>query len=325
MKRLLSGLVMVALPVAYWAQTPPQSARVPFVPFDEFSANKPSTAPTSQADYLIGRDDFVVVEVFGEPTLTSPGRVTASGTLSLQLLGPFNVAGLTPRELEAKIETAFRDKEYLNDPHVTVTVQEYASQPVQVLGAVKTPAIYQLKGSKNLFGMIAAAGGLDQNVGATIQVMRGGLATASPTRDVITVDVADFQNTSIGLEVPVYANDAIYVSNAGSVFVAGEFIHPDEFVLRNGKNISVLQAYGKAGGFTRDAKKKEAIIIRYHKDQTRQDIPVNMEKMLKGTLPDVPMLPDDILYVPPNKTKATINRGLETTISIVTGRLIYRF
>ena len=89
--------------------------------------------------------------------------------------------------------------------------------------------------------------------------------------------------------------------------------------------MSVIQAYGKAGGFTRDARKKEAVIIRIHADGNREDLVLNMENLLKNQAPDVTMLPDDILYVPSNKAKAAFNRTGEGPISIVTGRLIYRF
>jgi polysaccharide export outer membrane protein len=295
---------------------------------EEFSSNKASVAPTGFSDYRIGSNDFLLIEVFGEPSLASAKRVLPSGTISLNLLGPIEATGLTTRQLEAKIEKTFLDRKLINEPHVTVTVQEYASQPVQILGAVNTPNIYQLKGEKTLLSMVALAGGLDDNVGRTIQVMRGGLGDPSdPTKkkEVISVSVEDFQNTRIGMDIPIYANDAIYVSIAESVFVAGEFTRPDEFILRNGKGMSVIQAYGKAGGFTREAKKKEAVIIRIHQGGAREDIPLNIDKMLKNEAPDVTMLPNDILYVPSNRAKAAFNRTLESAVSIVTGRLIYRF
>jgi len=87
----------------------------------------------------------------------------------------------------------------------------------------------------------------------------------------------------------------------------------------------VTEAFGKAGAYTREARKKETIIIRYHPDGTREDIPVDIEKILKNQAPDVILMPNDILYAPPNKTKAALNRTLEGAISVVTGRLIYHF
>jgi polysaccharide export outer membrane protein len=317
-RTILLTLIFLSASVACFAQV----SR----PVEDFTSTKPSTAPTGSTDYKIGSNDFLVVSVFGEPELASAGRVSATGVISLNLLGSVPAAGMTPRELEQKIETALKDRKFLNDPHVTVTIQEYASQPVQILGAVKMPNLYQLKGDKNLISVIAMAGGLSDNVGRNIQVLRGGNGKALGDlsgQETVTVSVEDFENSRIGLDVPIYANDAIYVSIAESVFVAGEVVRPDEVILRNGKDISVLTAYSQSGGFTRDAKRKDAVIIRIAKDGTLQDIPVNMEKMLKNEAPDVKMIPNDILYVPSNKAKAAINRALEGAISVVTGRLIY--
>jgi protein involved in polysaccharide export with SLBB domain len=161
-------------------------------------------------------------------------------------------------------------------------------------------------------------------VGNTIQVIRAPRDGESERR-VITIDIAEFQRGNVALDVPIYANDTINVLSAGSIFTVGELIHPDEFVLRNGKNITVLQAISKSGGATKEAKKKELSIVRVHEDGKREEIPVNLESILQGKADDIEMMPNDILFVPPNKVKAAINRTLESTIGVVSNRLIYRF
>ena len=115
----------------------------------------------------------------------------------------------------------------------------------------------------------------------------------------------------------------INVLRAGSVFVVGEVIRPNEFVLRNGKNITVAQAVALANGFTKDAKKGECVVIRYHRDGTKEEIRADAGKILRGEAVDVTMLPNDILFVPANKVKSSLMRALDSTINIATGRLIY--
>jgi len=298
---------------------------------EDFITNRPSNSPTSLAgqDYQIGRDDLIEVNVFEVPELAATTRVTAGGTISLPLLGPLDAAGHTPLQLERSIEEALK-KRYVKDPHVTVFVRDYASQPVSVIGAVKMPGIYPMKGQKFLLDMLAMAQGVDLNAGNLIQVIRakpGANETASPdtgARETITVNVEDlFENGKTELNLPISAGDVINVLRAGSVFVEGEVVRPNEFVLRNGKNITVIQAVALANGFTKEAKKKDCLIIRYHRDGTKEEIAVDTDKILHSQAVDVPMLPNDILFVPANKVKPTLLRALDSTIAVAMGRIIY--
>ncbi len=299
----------------------------PPAPTEEFLTNKPSNAPTSMVgdEYRIGRDDLIDVTVFDAPDLTSSGRVSASGVLALPLIGVIETAGKTPHELQKAIEDVLKLK-YLNDPHVTVFVREYASQPVSVIGAVKMPGIYQIKGQKALLDMLATAQGLDQmTAGKTIQVIRRQRESGEAAQT-ITISAEDlFENGKTELNIPIQAGDIINVLQAGSVFVVGEVLQPGEFPLRQGKNVTAAQAIALGRGFTKEAKKNEAKIIRIHRDGAREEIAVNVGKILDGSLNDVTLMPNDILFVPSNKLKTGLMRTLDTTIGVVSGRLIYRF
>src|SRR5262249_33920639 len=161
----------------------------------------------------------------------------------------------------------------INEPHVTVFVREYASQPVSVIGAVKLPGIYQIKGQKFLLDMLAMAQGLDQNAGKTIQVIRK-QADSTDVSETITVSSEDlFQNGKTELNIAIKAGDVINVLQAGSIFVVGEVMRPGEFVLRQGKDISASQAVALGGGFAKEAKKQECLIVRLHRDGSKEEIP----------------------------------------------------
>lgn len=325
--RFAYTLVLMLLSVCVWGQ----SQRP--IPVEDFISNRPSTGPTSRVgqEYRIGRDDLIEVNVFEVPELAVTNRVTASGTISLPLIGPVHVAGRTPQEIERSVEEALK-KNYVNDPHATVFVREYASQPVSVIGAVRLPGIYQIKGQKLLLDMLAMAQGVDSGAGNVIQVIRSnggsdGVADQeTPTRETVSIDVADlFENGKTDLNVPIHAGDIINVLKAGSVFVVGEVVRPNEFVLRNGKNITVTQAVALGNGFTKDAKKSECLVIRYHRDGSKEEIRADVGKILRGEAVDVTMLPNDILFVPPNKIKTGAMRALDSAIAIVSGRLVYGF
>jgi polysaccharide biosynthesis/export protein len=303
-----------------------QNVRTLAPPLDDFSSNKPSNSPTSSSgtDYRIGSDDKLDVTVFEIMELAATPRVSASGKISLGPIGSLQAGGLTPQELERAIEKALQDKELVNEPRVTVTVIEYASQPVSIMGAVKMPNIYQVKGEKTLSSMIAQAQGLDpMNVGSTIQVIRA--PKPGVEREVININVDEFQRGNIALDVPIYANDRINVFAAESVFVMGEVKQPGEFVLKNGMALTVLKAVTRAGDLTKEAKKKESRIIRVHRDGTREEIKLDIDKMKEGKVDDIELMANDILLIPPNRVKAALNRTVESTIGVVSGRLIYRF
>lgn len=299
----------------------------PIVPLpapDEFILKRPANTPTSLSgqDYRIGRDDLIEVSVFEVPELGTTARVTASGTLTLPLVGAINAAGNTAEELARIVEDELR-KKYVKDPHASVFIREYVSQPVSVIGAVKAPGIYQIKGQKFLLDMLAMAQGLDGTAGKTIQVMRRDANLVSKA-ETLTIDVEDlFQNGKTELNVPIYAGDVINVLNATSVFVVGELTRPGEFVLRYGRPVTVAQAVALGGGFSREAKKSAGVIIRYHKDGTKEEIPVNIQKILDGSADDVPMMTNDILFVPANKIKTGLSRALDSALSIAVGRAIY--
>ena len=330
--RVLCAFATVLFSFSVWAraqtvpnqpsQVTPQPRLVP-----EFSSNGPSTTPTSLAgeEYRIGRDDLIDVNVFEVPELSSITRVGATGRISIPLLGTIEAANHTPLELERLVEEALK-KNYINDPHVTVLVREYASQPVSVVGAVKAPGIYQLKGQKYLLDMLAMAQGLDQaNAGKTIQILRRNSKEPDESQSITITTEELFQSGKTELNIPIQAGDVINVLQAGSVFVIGEVTRPGEYIVRQGKDISAAQALALGGGFSKEAKKQQCLIIRLHRDGSKEEIPVNVAKILDGSLQDVPMMPNDILFVPANKVKTGLSRALDTTIAILSARVAYRY
>jgi polysaccharide biosynthesis/export protein len=328
--RLRFGLVLLGLATSGFAQNVQQQRRVAPLPAptdEEFLTNKPANVPTSLGgeEYRIGRDDLIEVTVFESADLGGTGRVSASGVVSLPLIGAIEAAGKTTQEVERSIEEAFKAK-YVHDPHVTVLVREYASQPVSIVGAVKVPGIYQMKGQRFLLDMLATAQGIDPiAAGQTIQVIRRAGESPESAR-AINVGVEDlFQNGKTELNIPIQPGDIINVLQAGSVFVVGEVVRPGEFPLRQGKALTVGQAIALGSGLTREAKKAACKIIRLHPDGTKEEIPVNVGKIFDGSLTDVALMPNDIFFVPSNKVKSGLIRTLDTTIAVVSGRLIYHF
>ena len=116
------------------------------------------TSILSNRQYRIGPSDEIDVEVFQVPDLSGVEKVNARGYINMPLIGLVMVAGLTEEEAEKLIADKLK-QEYLQDPQVNIDIKDYVSQQVTVLGSVKSPGVYPLKGPTTLLQVIALAGG----------------------------------------------------------------------------------------------------------------------------------------------------------------------
>lgn len=115
-----------------------------------------------QTDYPLFPSDQISVSVFREPDLSvDTVTVSASGTVSLPLLGDVPAQGRTPSQLQANIQDMLAAK-YLRDPHVSVNVVAYGSHMVTVDGAVTKPGVYPFLPGTRLSGAVALAQGLSR-------------------------------------------------------------------------------------------------------------------------------------------------------------------
>lgn len=110
------------------------------------------------ANYLIGVDDVLAVNVWKEQELTRSVPVRSDGKISLPLVGELQAAGRTPVQLEQDIAAKLRN--FITDPEVTVIVQQSNSQKVNVLGQVAKPGAYAFTAAPTVVDALAAAGGL---------------------------------------------------------------------------------------------------------------------------------------------------------------------
>src|SRR5216683_5554297 len=98
--------------------------------------------PSSSAHALrISAGDLLDLNVFDTPELSTKLRVDEHGKISLPLAGVLSVSGMTAEQAGLAIEARLRQTDVLKDPHVAVTVLEYATQGVTVVGEVKNPGV----------------------------------------------------------------------------------------------------------------------------------------------------------------------------------------
>src|SRR5438034_4335323 len=147
--RFLSALLGLVLAAAGTASQAPPAGKVAQQP-EKFEAEVP-------AAHLLGPEDSIDIRVPEvEEIGDKPYRVSDSGYVNLPLVGKVHAAGLTVEQFEAELVSRF--KAYFKIPAVSVSVAEFRSQPVSVIGSVNAPDVIQLQGNKTVGEILYLAG-----------------------------------------------------------------------------------------------------------------------------------------------------------------------
>jgi polysaccharide export outer membrane protein len=323
-----------------------------------------SAAGSDLSEYRIGAHDLLEINVFEAPELNRSLRVSASGEITMPLIGTVQSAGLTSRDLEYVLEERLR--KYLKDPHVGVFVSTIESHPISVVGAVKKPGVFQVRGPKTVLEMLSMAEGLADDAGDEVLVMRGAALrrgtnkiegmdstgetnapsaghqpsagegaqavnvsagdSAANDKNIVAINLQKLLETGDSrYNLPVYPGDIVKVARAGIVYVVGEVKKPGGFVLKSHEQMSVLKAIALAEGLTSTSATGRTRIIRTNEDTgERAEIPIDLGKILDGKAPDRPLNSADIVFVPNSAARAALYRGTEAVVATASGLIIFR-
>lgn len=265
----------------------------------------------------LGVGDLVELGVYNVPELSTKTRVGSNGDIYLPLIDYVHVGGLTLEESQTLIEKRYSDGGFLKDPHVTLFVDEYASQGASVLGEVSKPGVYPVLGQQRLLDLVSAAGGFTDKAGRVVTI------THRDTPDQpITITLARNPSANTESNIDVYPGDTISVHRADIVYVVGEVNRPSGLLMDSG-SLTVLQAVALAGGIGHNAKLGAAKIIRKTPQGTMTETPVHLKKMLEAKVADLPMQPDDILFIPTSAAKVAAGRTAEAAVQAATAISIF--
>jgi polysaccharide export outer membrane protein len=291
--------------------------------------------PQPNSEYLLGPQDELRIWALGMEEISErPVRVDPAGFIDLPVVGRMSVAGLTIEQ--AKQQLVERLQSELREPRVSIDIVGYGSQPVSVLGAVNSPGVHQLQGHKTLLETLSLAGGLRQDAGHAIKITRrveaGPIPLPNATTDrsqqfnVAEVHLKDLlEATSPTENIVIRPHDVITVSTAELVYVVGAVRKPGGFTLNDRESVSVLQALSMAEGLGEAPAAGSAKILRsLEGNSERQEIPVDLKKVLNGEARDVNLQANDILYVPTSTSKKVMARSLEAVVSTVSGLVVWR-
>jgi len=287
------------------------------------SSSSPSSTE-SVSDYAVGPGDLVSITFANAPELNGKYRITDSGDLAMPLLtSPLKAEGLTAMELGKRIAEALKAAKQLRDPIINVFVEEKHGRSVTVVGAVAKPSVYPLERSATLLEVLSLAGGITPGAGATVTVVRKAPSSGNPTLQIDLSSLMRGEDPSLNVEVR--AGDVVSVSTAPVIYVVGAVVKPGAFVIQDASvSMSLLQALATAEGLQPIAARNRLVVFRQlPAAKERQNIPIDLGKLMAGKMPDPSLQPNDIVFVPESRTKKTIKTMGRTAEQAIIGIATY--
>jgi polysaccharide biosynthesis/export protein len=120
----------------------------------------PQVSAAQDAEYKIGAQDVLRIDVWKEPEISRTAPVRPDGRISLPLVNDVQAAGLTAAQLAAVIADGLR--KYITNPQVTVGVTEINSRRVYVTGEVTRPGAFPLLPNMTVLQALSSSGGFSQ-------------------------------------------------------------------------------------------------------------------------------------------------------------------
>jgi polysaccharide biosynthesis/export protein len=287
----------------------------------------PSAKLVPDERYRIGPGDILIIRVFERPQLSRDDvRVDGTGRIRMPMIQDDLVAACQT-EFGLADGIAERYRVYLKNPQVEVSVKEFSSEPVAVIGAVMKPGSFQLQRRVRLRELLTLAGGPSPDAGRSLQVIHDESTPACDTRMVR----ASFTNTdnprasgsggeatddgenaltdssvnSFSLQAIlrgesssnpyIRPGDFIHIPKADQVFVVGNVYKPSTVPMTD--RLTVSRAIAMAGGVLPDTKRSNIRIVRSQGDGNTV-LYVDLEHINHNEEADLLLQPNDIVEVP---------------------------
>ncbi len=278
----------------------------------------------------IGANDLVAISVYDAPELTRSVRVSAEGYIRLPMVQrKIQARGLLPSELEAAIAAILAEEGILVKPVVMVTVAEYASRPVSVVGAVKKPLTFQAMGRVTLLDALAKAEGLSEAAGPEVLLISYKGEGDGEKRLVQRILVRDLiDEAKPELNALLKGGEEVRVPEARKIYVSGNVKKPGAFAVKDDKQMTVLRALALSEGLSPFPQKYAYIYRKADTEGGKVEIQVELAKIIKREAVDFSLEPEDTLYIPEDEVKRRLVQTTEKIVGFgaatVSGVLIWR-
>ncbi len=254
----------------------------------------PAGPATSLPNHRIVPNDLLAIMIVDEPQFSRPSvRVDPDGTIAMPVLSDrLKVENLLPRELEAQVARQLKDQEILVHPMVTVSILEYATRQISVVGDVKSPQQISITQPITLLEALAKAGWTTAEAGAELQYSK----SASDTPRLISIEQLQ-KNADSAINVTLTGGEIITVLDAPKIWVMGNVAHPQAVPITKTNDATVLKVIAKVEGLTQYYN-KQAYIYRADATGKRQEIGIPLKDIMHRKADDVQLMVDDILLIP---------------------------
>jgi polysaccharide export outer membrane protein len=306
-------------------KAPPEEMTRRLTPEEQLAQLQRMIAETSVAPTL-GKGDVLSVSVYDEPDLNLAGvPIRPDGRISFPLIGDVDAAGRSVDSLSADISA--RLSRFVIEPRVSVIVTQLNSLNYTINGEVTQPGVYPLATDVRLTEAVARAGGFKKGQFRSSSVEVADLSTAFIAREgqVLPVDFTRlFRQGDLRFDIELQDGDYINIPSGLSkeVYIVGEVNKPAQFAFREAMPMS--RSLALAEGFTREADLSRVHIVRGALSNPHLII-VNFKQVLEGKAQDVPLEPNDIVYVPPtylSRWSQMLNQIVPTITAIQTGIIL---
>lgn len=265
----LLAAILVLSPLPLLAQTPPPQQQ--------------------DKDYIIGPEDILDIQVWGNKDLNQVVFVRPDGRTSLPLVGEIGVSGKTVQQLQDHLTNVY--EKTVKGAVVTVIVKEIRSRPVYFVGGFGKPGVMQLTRELTLLQAISVVGGVLPNSDAEKGfVLRGDRRIPIDFNRLV-------QRGDLSQNPKLEPGDSVVVPLADAVYVNGEVKSPG--AVKYTGDLTILKALTQVGGLTPLAAGGRVDVLRGTAEK-KERIRVDVDKMMRSPdeNPDIRLQPNDIIFVP---------------------------
>ena len=262
---------------------------------------------SSQIKTSIGQTRTIIVNVMGEVKV--PGTYTVSAFASvfhaLYMAGGINGLG-TLRNIKVfrngRLATVVDVYDYILNGRLTGNIRLQDNDVivvgpydclVDIGGSVKRPMTYEMRKNESVASVIRYAGGFAGNAyKKSVRLLR------STGREKSVYNVSEFEMNNFRVaDGDVISADSILNRYDNMIEVKGAVFRPGLYQL--GQEINSVRSLIKhAEGVTEDAFIDHAVLHRLKKDRTLEVIAVDVKGILDGSVADIPLQNEDVLFIP---------------------------
>lgn len=285
--------------------------KTPQLSVTEYLEKYPKASAQISKNYRVGGYDVIDIMIYEEEDLSRKAlQVSADGYITFPLIGQIEVDKLTTAEIGKLIASRLAREQFLLDAHVSVMVADYKSKRVLVLGTVNEPGSYALQARERVLDALSKAGGIWRRTGisgkSSGSAGKKGLIirTQSPdtpqeSKIVINVDLKGLlEDGDQTANLYMQDKDVLFIPAAENFYIIGQVKEPGSFALTD-REITLVEAISRAGGFTPIAARNRTRIIRVEKG-VEKIITVNVDAITDAgkKIQDVIIQPNDVIVVP---------------------------